>query len=1632
MKRMYIVVAALFAACGVASAAVPGLISYQGTLRKDGRLFSGTVPMEFYITDVSGASRYWDSGSTDIVVSTGLFRYQLGASNGAQFAAIDWKDITPYVVMTVSGVPLPPDPLYSSVYALHSLTAESSTGTFTVNGGDLRLSGPGQLVFSDGTAQRSAAGWSVSANGYYVSFSGRAGIGVPIPAAALDIKPDTSSSAGYSQFWRDASGAVLVASMSASGELFADASGLRNLPSGNVVDTLSATLGAGNDAGGQSIVNAGAVGASSLAFAPEVLISSASQAEYGGILVSTNVYLPAGAKYYGNGSGLTGLDASAVASGSLPEARLSQNVPLLSSPATFISSLTVTDVRGVSAAALTLSQGVRVSSAAPNYYGGVLVSTNIYLPPGAKYYGDGSGLTGIGAASGNIVDPLDATLNAGANAGGYGMVNLGSVAIGAGTAVGRLDVQASAPGTYMQIWRDSAGVAVASMTDTGAFYADASHMRGLPSADNLGNHTATQALNMSGFDVKDAGAVTASGPVTVYSSVTVAGASVFSSTAAFTAQALSVPGVYISSGLVVASGSVGIGTSSPQETLDVNGGVRIGNSNKTAAGTIRYTGAAFQGYSGGGWVTLNGTFNLESSDSLWGVTSNTVYTVGASSMVAIGTMDAGVSKLRVTGADNTAASNALLAENQAFSPLLVVRDDGNIGMGVAAPAARLDVQSAGGYTQIWRASDGTVVSSMSAAGVLYADASALRGLPSGDNLGNHTLTRNLDTNGYWISGDGSSGGLSVNSGNVGIGINPPTARLEISGGTGSGVKFDTFHCTGTDKLTVDLSGNLVCSSDQTGANVVDTLSATLAAGDDAGGFGIVNVGSITASGGIFTSSGVTVTGGSGVASPRFVVAADVVISSSTPQYYGGLYISSNVYLPAGAKYYGDGSALSGVSGSDNFGDHVATKDIDMAGFSVLNISSLTAAPGVPALRISTGMIVAGGIGASGPVSAGGGVSAGGLLASTISASGYLALANLTAQPSGAGAGALYYNSAAFSGQGGLYVNLNGFFLPIATGTVAGGGGMTGVVSNANEFAGDGAGGGALTLKASSVTLQGNVFNGAGQLVQLDGSGRLPALDGSALHGVGGGDDFGDHIATKDINMAGFNILNVSALSAAAGAQGVQISTSLVVSGALGVTGAAAGASLDVMPSLAGYAQFWRDAGGVVVATMTSSGVLYADGSQLRNLPSGGGGTLSSVLTAGGDAGGQNMVNIGDITETGHLTAYSSMTVSGGLGVAGGIGASGPVSAGGGVSAGGLLASTISASGYLALANLTAQPSGAGAGALYYNSAAFSGQGGLYVNLNGFFLPIATGTVAGGGGGGGGSLSATLSAGSDAGGFGMTNLGNVAIGVASAGARLDVAGSGGYIQVWRDSSGVIVASMTNTGAFYASNIAGGGGGGGVLSCTNPNDPNDILVQVGDFCVDKYEASVWSAPTGGTEYGTASANYPCSSDGHDCGPGTGKTIYARSVSGVTPSAYITWLQADLACANEGKHLITNAEWQAAAAGTPAGSCNTSGTGPTTTGAGGACVSAFGAENMIGSLWELVSDWGLYTPNTGAGAWGDGEMAAGSVQAPLAMTARGGSYNTTPISSATSGPLSFFMGQIPTFSDATLGFRCGMQLR
>jgi hypothetical protein len=212
------------------------------------------------------------------------------------------------------------------------------------------------------------------------------------------------------------------------------------------------------------------------------------------------------------------------------------------------------------------------------------------------------------------------------------------------------------------------------------------------------------------------------------------------------------------------------------------------------------------------------------------------------------------------------------------------------------------------------------------------------------------------------------------------------------------------------------------------------------------------------------------------------------------------------------------------------------------------------------------------------------------------------------------------------------------------------------------------------------------------------------------------------------------------------------------------------------------------------------------------------------------------------------------------------------------------------------------------------------------------------------------------------------------------------------------------------------------------CSNPDDPDDALVPVATWCVDKYEASAWSTRTGGTQYGASSDNYPCNDNGQNCST-AGTMIYARSVAGVTPSRWITWFQAQAACFNSGKELLPNSVWQQAAIGTPdpgnsgtPPNCNVSGGGPTTTGAGTNCVSSYGVMDMIGSLEEWVADWGSYVQTSGS--WmGDYAGASPGGVGPNALL-RGGSWG----SGSNAGAFAFYAGYGPSGVDINVGFRCG----
>ena len=194
-----------------------------------------------------------------------------------------------------------------------------------------------------------------------------------------------------------------------------------------------------------------------------------------------------------------------------------------------------------------------------------------------------------------------------------------------------------------------------------------------------------------------------------------------------------------------------------------------------------------------------------------------------------------------------------------------------------------------------------------------------------------------------------------------------------------------------------------------------------------------------------------------------------------------------------------------------------------------------------------------------------------------------------------------------------------------------------------------------------------------------------------------------------------------------------------------------------------------------------------------------------------------------------------------------------------------------------------------------------------------------------------------------------------------------------------------------------------------------------VQVGPTCVDRYEASVWKATdagliakirkgnvkladlaaAGATQYGLAEgdlADNGCPRNGNGC-----TDFYAVSIAGVTPSRFITWLQAAAAARNAGKRLPTNAEWQAAALGTPDGApCIVNAADPGPTGTPG-CESDIGAFDMVGNLSEWVADWVPRSASCpGWGAFSDDLMClAGADEAPVppgpGALLRGGSFLT-----------------------------------
>lgn len=130
-----------------------------------------------------------------------------------------------------------------------------------------------------------------------------------------------------------------------------------------------------------------------------------------------------------------------------------------------------------------------------------------------------------------------------------------------------------------------------------------------------------------------------------------------------------------------------------------------------------------------------------------------------------------------TTTPDASAKLEVASTNKGFLPPRVALTATNSASPITSPATGLLIFNT--------ASAGTIPNQVSP-GYYYWDGVSSKWFrleDKADNLGNHTATDNIRLNGYYLSNDGGNEGIRVdNSGNVGIGTNTPTAKLNIAGG----------------------------------------------------------------------------------------------------------------------------------------------------------------------------------------------------------------------------------------------------------------------------------------------------------------------------------------------------------------------------------------------------------------------------------------------------------------------------------------------------------------------------------------------------------------------------------------------------------------------------------------------------------------------------------------------------------------------------------------------------------------------------------------------------------------------------------------------------------------------------------
>ena len=216
--------------------------------------------------------------------------------------------------------------------------------------------------------------------------------------------------------------------------------------------------------------------------------------------------------------------------------------------------------------------------------------------------------------------------------------------------------------------------------------------------------------------------------------------------------------------------------------------------------------------------------------------------------------------------------------------------------------------------------------------------------------------------------------------------------------------------------------------------------------------------------------------------------------------------------------------------------------------------------------------------------------------------------------------------------------------------------------------------------------------------------------------------------------------------------------------------------------------------------------------------------------------------------------------------------------------------------------------------------------------------------------------------------------------------------------------------------------------------------------GDFCIDRFEVS---------------ASEECLFHRPQTNDETIQNLESTSCKAISKPDRLPWThiarhQAELACAQAGKHLPTNEEWYLAALGTPdsdsavrKGICHIGGNTVNKTRTRDDCVSSSGAYDMIGNVWEWVGGTVIDGSFSGRPLPEEGYITAIDVDGtPLTTRASGGdkSFQNDYFNIEHVGVKGMFRGGFygsgsdagqyalnalvpPSFSGGAVGFRCAL---